>query len=320
MRQYKKTVDPALDSHSFAVPLPQFCVLYFFAIIGTSLIGKADAFADDELAQEFANGCQPCFFGLFFTSILFMFYCFCFCFCFSIEQEPRTRSFFWRQQSCKPFFTAKKTIKQNRQRTPNKNDPRRQELFGDVPRSMLTLFQLMTLDSWTGFARPLMETQVWVGVLDQQRLSLLEMCGKKKKKHWTMLKKRLQVQVGLEIMKSEMWKLAWSCETSGPIQSWDTPGIMPVCFETLQTILNHKVWCTDLQFVILCFAKYSTDIKWWYTSLQFGHWLSNLSREADVCRSTGVRHVLWLGRLGSAWHVTIFELNAEHQVQTMASN
>jgi len=28
-----------------------FCVLYFFAIIATSLIGKADAFKDDELAQ-----------------------------------------------------------------------------------------------------------------------------------------------------------------------------------------------------------------------------------------------------------------------------
>ncbi|CAJ1362512.1 unnamed protein product [Effrenium voratum] len=64
------------------------CVLYFFAIIATSLIGKAEAFADSELAQEF---------------------------------------------------------------------------FGDVLRSMLTLFQLMTLDSWTGFARPLMEIQVWTG-------------------------------------------------------------------------------------------------------------------------------------------------------------
>ena len=33
-----------------------------------------------------------------------------------------------------------------------------EEYFGDVIMSMLTLFQLMTLDSWTGFARPLMVT------------------------------------------------------------------------------------------------------------------------------------------------------------------
>ena len=62
------------------------CVLYFFAIIATSLIGKAEHFADDEEVQI---------------------------------------------------------------------------LFGDVLLSMLTLFQLMTLDSWTGFARPLMEKAVW---------------------------------------------------------------------------------------------------------------------------------------------------------------
>eukprot|EP00931_Biecheleriopsis_adriatica_P031288 TRINITY_DN18367_c0_g1_i1.p1 TRINITY_DN18367_c0_g1~~TRINITY_DN18367_c0_g1_i1.p1 ORF type:complete len:517 (+),score=79.09 TRINITY_DN18367_c0_g1_i1:69-1619(+) len=63
------------------------CVLYFFAIMATSLIGKQPAFADNDLAQEY---------------------------------------------------------------------------FGDVVLSMLSLFQLMTLDSWTGFARPLMEVQVWV--------------------------------------------------------------------------------------------------------------------------------------------------------------
>lgn len=39
-----------------------------------------------------------------------------------------------------------------------------EEYFGDVTRSMLTFFQLMTLDSWTGaFARPLMLKQVWIG-------------------------------------------------------------------------------------------------------------------------------------------------------------
>lgn len=66
-----------------------FCVLYFFAIIATSLIGKADAFKDDELAQEY---------------------------------------------------------------------------FGDVLRSMLSLFQVMTLDSWaSGFVRQLMDIQVWTG-------------------------------------------------------------------------------------------------------------------------------------------------------------
>ena len=64
------------------------CVLYFFAIIATSLIGKADAFKDDADAQEY---------------------------------------------------------------------------FGDVLLSMLTLFQLMTLDSWTGFARPMIEVQPWTG-------------------------------------------------------------------------------------------------------------------------------------------------------------
>ena len=38
-----------------------------------------------------------------------------------------------------------------------------QEYFGDVLLSMLTLFQLMTLDSWTGFARPMIEVQPWTG-------------------------------------------------------------------------------------------------------------------------------------------------------------
>jgi len=33
--------------------------------------------------------------------------------------------------------------------------------FGDVMMSMLTLFQIMTLDSWTSIARPLMAVQVW---------------------------------------------------------------------------------------------------------------------------------------------------------------
>merc|ERR1719203_330103 len=61
-----------------------FCVLYFFAIMATSLIGKAENFTDDELAQEH---------------------------------------------------------------------------FGDVLLSMLTLFQIMTLDSWTAIMRPLMAKQ-----------------------------------------------------------------------------------------------------------------------------------------------------------------
>ena len=30
-----------------------------------------------------------------------------------------------------------------------------QEYFGDVPKSMFTLFQIMTLDSWSGFTRGL---------------------------------------------------------------------------------------------------------------------------------------------------------------------
>jgi len=36
-----------------------------------------------------------------------------------------------------------------------------QEYFGDVGKSMFTLSQLMTLDSWTGFARPMMKKQMW---------------------------------------------------------------------------------------------------------------------------------------------------------------
>mmetsp|Transcript_66845 Transcript_66845/g.156659 ORF Transcript_66845/g.156659 Transcript_66845/m.156659 type:complete len:524 (-) Transcript_66845:51-1622(-) len=36
-----------------------------------------------------------------------------------------------------------------------------EELFGDVVKSMFTLFQLMTLDSWTGFARPLIAIESW---------------------------------------------------------------------------------------------------------------------------------------------------------------
>merc|ERR1719203_497471 len=61
-----------------------FCVLYFFAIMATSLIGKAENFTEDELAQEH---------------------------------------------------------------------------FGDVLLSMMTLFQVMTLDSWTSIMRPLMSRQ-----------------------------------------------------------------------------------------------------------------------------------------------------------------
>jgi len=63
------------------------CVLYFFAIMATSLIGKQDAFKDHAIAQEY---------------------------------------------------------------------------FGDVLRSMLTLFQVMTLDSWAAIVRELMAVQVWV--------------------------------------------------------------------------------------------------------------------------------------------------------------
>mmetsp|Transcript_51908 Transcript_51908/g.110919 ORF Transcript_51908/g.110919 Transcript_51908/m.110919 type:complete len:489 (+) Transcript_51908:135-1601(+) len=63
------------------------CVLYFFAIMATSLIGKQEAFKDSEIAQE---------------------------------------------------------------------------CFGDVVMSMLTLFQVMTLDSWTGILRPLMKVQAWL--------------------------------------------------------------------------------------------------------------------------------------------------------------
>merc|ERR1712187_293378 len=63
------------------------CVLYFFAIMFTSLIGKLDAFQDNAIAQD---------------------------------------------------------------------------SFRTVPISMVTLFQIMTLDSWTAIARPLMKEQPWV--------------------------------------------------------------------------------------------------------------------------------------------------------------
>eukprot|EP00746_Dinoflagellata_sp_MGD_P008535 gnl/MRDRNA2_/MRDRNA2_117111_c0_seq1.p1 gnl/MRDRNA2_/MRDRNA2_117111_c0~~gnl/MRDRNA2_/MRDRNA2_117111_c0_seq1.p1 ORF type:complete len:487 (-),score=116.06 gnl/MRDRNA2_/MRDRNA2_117111_c0_seq1:12-1472(-) len=36
-----------------------------------------------------------------------------------------------------------------------------QEMFGTVPLSMFTLFQIMTLDSWTGVVRPIGEKQSW---------------------------------------------------------------------------------------------------------------------------------------------------------------
>mmetsp|Transcript_62719 Transcript_62719/g.141604 ORF Transcript_62719/g.141604 Transcript_62719/m.141604 type:complete len:464 (+) Transcript_62719:48-1439(+) len=65
------------------------CVLYFFAILATSLIGKQDAFKDVPIASEY---------------------------------------------------------------------------FGDVLRSMLTLFQVMTLDSWSDMVRELMAVQAWVVV------------------------------------------------------------------------------------------------------------------------------------------------------------
>jgi len=63
------------------------CVLYFFAIMATSLIGKQEAFRDNAIAQEY---------------------------------------------------------------------------FGDVLLSMLSLFQVMTLDSWSSVVRELMEVQTWV--------------------------------------------------------------------------------------------------------------------------------------------------------------
>merc|ERR1719498_92797 len=36
-----------------------------------------------------------------------------------------------------------------------------QEMFGSVPLSMFTLFQIMTLDSWTGVVRPIGNEQSW---------------------------------------------------------------------------------------------------------------------------------------------------------------
>eukprot|EP00971_Amphidinium_carterae_P066898 1324827-Amphidinium_carterae.1 len=39
-----------------------------------------------------------------------------------------------------------------------------QDKFGDVPKAMVTLFQVMTLDSWTSIMRPLMDREVWIPV------------------------------------------------------------------------------------------------------------------------------------------------------------
>jgi len=44
-----------------------------------------------------------------------------------------------------------------------KDNPVVQEQFGDVLRSMFTLFQIMTLDSWTSIARPMMQEQYLIG-------------------------------------------------------------------------------------------------------------------------------------------------------------
>jgi hypothetical protein len=66
-------------------------VLYFFAIMATSLIGKQEAYESDAEASEIAK-----------------------------------------------------------------------DYFGDVVISMFTLFQIMTLDSWTAIVRPLMKVQPWI--------------------------------------------------------------------------------------------------------------------------------------------------------------
>ncbi|CAK0804941.1 unnamed protein product [Prorocentrum cordatum] len=43
-------------------------------------------------------------------------------------------------------------------------DPVAEEYFGDVPKAMITLFQVTTLDSWYSVARPLMKKSGWVGL------------------------------------------------------------------------------------------------------------------------------------------------------------
>mmetsp|Transcript_49673 Transcript_49673/g.115947 ORF Transcript_49673/g.115947 Transcript_49673/m.115947 type:complete len:540 (+) Transcript_49673:72-1691(+) len=89
-----------------------FCVLYFFAIIATSLIGKSDAFLID----------------------------------FTEEEKIECQDFGMVTKRCKELLAA--SVAHN--------------YFGDVLVSMLSLFQLMTLDSWTGdMARPLMFVAPW---------------------------------------------------------------------------------------------------------------------------------------------------------------
>mmetsp|Transcript_56519 Transcript_56519/g.103776 ORF Transcript_56519/g.103776 Transcript_56519/m.103776 type:complete len:539 (-) Transcript_56519:31-1647(-) len=49
-----------------------------------------------------------------------------------------------------------------------------EENFGTVPESMFTLFQVMTLDSWTGLMRPLMDVHGWVVVFFVVFISVAE--------------------------------------------------------------------------------------------------------------------------------------------------
>lgn len=44
-------------------------------------------------------------------------------------------------------------------------DPVAEEFFGDVPLSMVTLFQIVTLDSWHAIARPLMKKSPWIPLI-----------------------------------------------------------------------------------------------------------------------------------------------------------
>eukprot|EP00929_Paragymnodinium_shiwhaense_P051377 TRINITY_DN25867_c0_g1_i1.p1 TRINITY_DN25867_c0_g1~~TRINITY_DN25867_c0_g1_i1.p1 ORF type:complete len:511 (+),score=113.60 TRINITY_DN25867_c0_g1_i1:165-1697(+) len=104
------------------------CVLYFFAIIATYAIGRE---VDLELIASGKEQLKTC-----------------------IEEADKLES--------EAEKIAKKTLCQDTIEALLLPEEMADYYFGNVMKSMLTLFQIMTLDSWTSIMRPLMVKQPWV--------------------------------------------------------------------------------------------------------------------------------------------------------------